>query len=150
MIRNSRNQQGVKGLVNWLLESGYFPLSLFIVICSSVSYNMMVLYKLCLVCFGMVSLFRLLQVCNQSISQSFNAMFHASTGQTLTRTSQRHDSRSAAFDGSKFNLLNHQHTANKWQTEKNLRPDALPVGGYYTIIFLTAICQKQDQIRMNI
>ena len=30
-------------------------------------------------------------------------MFHASTGQTLTRTNRRHDSRSAAIDGSKFN-----------------------------------------------
>ena len=40
-----------------------------------------------------------------SINQSFNVMFHASTGQTLTRTSQRHDSRSGAIDGSKFNLF---------------------------------------------
>ena len=66
-------------------------------------------------------------------------MFHASKGQTLTRTSQRHDTRSAATDGSKFNLFNSFSThsfqavtinkANKWQSEeKNLRPDALPVG----------------------
>ena len=62
-------------------------------------------------------------------------MFHAGTGQTLTRTSQRHDSRSAAIDGSKLNLcesitltINTQQISDK--QKKNLRPDALLVGGY--------------------
>ena len=42
---------------------------------------------------------------NQSINQSFNVIFHASTGQTHTRTSRRHYSWSAASNGSKLNLF---------------------------------------------
>ena len=42
----------------------------------------------------------------QSTNQSFNVMFHANTGQTLTRTSRRPNSRSAAIDRSKFNHFN--------------------------------------------
>ena len=67
---------------------------------------------------------------SQLINQAFNVMFRARTGQTLTRTSQRYDSWSAAIDGSKFNT-DHQHTANKCQTvKKNLSPDALPIFSY--------------------
>ena len=39
---------------------------------------------------------------NQSLNQSFNVIFHACTGQTHTRTSRRHNSWSAASDGSKL------------------------------------------------